>query len=501
VFAGDLGAPSLLAVQAGVAAYGWSTTLCNGGDQEAAWVGSSAEHPVSVLALYRLEDGRFEQLGLSWAHHEAAAAGQALCCPCQQATSSQALGVGCSTTSSASIVAAQALFGPRSEVDPWSGVFAYPPGGAPVGGPLDRRLQVRVDDLDPALHPGAQYFAELRAVAADDARAGNQPGGASWRPLAVGAPTGGAFQLVATGPTQRGAAAVEAWPATRPGVTLARAALADDGELCVASSATSADGGLTWTYEYALANLTSARGARRVRVPLAPGASVTALGFHDVHHHSGEPYDTADWTPLVLAGALEWSTATFAQDAHANALRWGTTYNVRFTSDAPPALGHVLLEAFAPGVGAGVLLPALAPAGGLGAPACAGEPNSTGVPGLLVLSGSPVASDLALGVLAEQLPPQQFGYLLASQLAGFTSHPGGSQGNLCLAGGIARFTGAVTSSGPAGRIVVLPDLGAVPTNPPQQVLAGESWTFQLWYRDAHPGPTSNFTEARTLVFQ
>jgi hypothetical protein len=32
------------------------------------------------------------------------------------------------------------------------------------------------------------------------------------------------------------------------------------------------------------------------------------------------------------------------------------------------------------------------------------------------------------------------------------------------------------------------------------VMPGETWNFQCWYRDANPGPTSNFTDGISITF-
>ncbi len=33
------------------------------------------------------------------------------------------------------------------------------------------------------------------------------------------------------------------------------------------------------------------------------------------------------------------------------------------------------------------------------------------------------------------------------------------------------------------------------------ISAGQTWNFQAWYRDANPTPTSNFTDAVSVLFQ
>ena len=47
---------------------------------------------------------------------------------------------------------------------------------------------------------------------------------------------------------------------------------------------------------------------------------------------------------------------------------------------------------------------------------------------------------------------------------------------------------------PGGKTkTIVVDLTNILTNPPQPVLAGQTWTFQLWHRDV--SNTANFTQA------
>lgn len=125
--------------------------------------------------------------------------------------------------------------------------------------------------------------------------------------------------------------------------------------------------------------------------------------------------------------------------------------------------------------------------------------NSTGDPGQLWVTGSRFVSDADVRLQAFRLPPAQFGYLLAAAQQAFVPNPGGSQGVLCLGGTIGRFTDAAQSSGPLGVIEVEviphdmpPPLGAI--------LPGDTWNFQLWYRDKNPQSTSNFTNGVSVDF-
>ena len=98
------------------------------------------------------------------------------------------------------------------------------------------------------------------------------------------------------------------------------------------------------------------------------------------------------------------------------------------------------------------------------------------------------------------MPANQFGYFLGSQTSGL-SNSADSQGNLCLAGPVARFNAAVQSSGAMGDFALEIDLMNIPITPPIAALAGETWNFQAWFRDANPAPTSNFTDAVSIVLR
>jgi hypothetical protein len=134
----------------------------------------------------------------------------------------------------------------------------------------------------------------------------------------------------------------------------------------------------------------------------------------------------------------------------------------------------------------------------LGARFCApAVPNSAGHPALIHAFGSRavVANDVTL--VAAQLPPGASGYFLASLTHGFLNPPG-SSGFLCLGGTIGRYVGpGQVVFGPVGRLVL--DLSAMPVSPVRPVVAGESWSFQCWYRDGLQG--SNFTDAVEIMFE
>lgn len=123
-------------------------------------------------------------------------------------------------------------------------------------------------------------------------------------------------------------------------------------------------------------------------------------------------------------------------------------------------------------------------------------PNSSGAAARLGAFGW---SDPTFGAVA--LPTGQFALLLNS-LAQGSSVPPGSQGTLCLGGAIGRHTQSVRFSGDSGSVWLDVDLTDLPTpSGPVAVQPGETWNFQVWFRDANPGPTSNFTDAVSVTFR
>ncbi len=123
--------------------------------------------------------------------------------------------------------------------------------------------------------------------------------------------------------------------------------------------------------------------------------------------------------------------------------------------------------------------------------------NSSGRAATISLLGSDVIVDNRLSLLAEDLPSHTLGYFLTSRTTG-SSQPAGSQGTLCLDGTIGRFSASVLASGPKGRFELDVDLTELPGQSPSATMAGETWSFQAWFRDGNPQPTSNLTDARSV---
>lgn len=135
---------------------------------------------------------------------------------------------------------------------------------------------------------------------------------------------------------------------------------------------------------------------------------------------------------------------------------------------------------------------------------CMANANSTGATASIAANGSTAASDNDLTLTASDLPTFGFGFFITSQTQGFVAMPGGSMGNLCLTASIGRYVGPgqIQNSGAAGSFSLVLDLGAVPQpSGTVSVVAGESWSFQAWYRDMGPmGASSNFTNGVEISF-
>ncbi len=346
----------------GTTAYSLGNTHCNLGSCQADWFFQSNRHPVVAQNLFRLDGRGFQQVGQSWVTHGYLPLSGSYCSTECLPADGDHLGVNCSDVNSAAAQAQQSNMGPRSEVHAPTGEFVIPfRTQGQSGNVIYKRLQVHDVDLDPALNPGATYFAELQFVHRDDAAAGHSANNASWRQVTVSPGPGGAFALQLAGATVPGEPAIQAWSAFDPGVLLTDVELPSDGRLTLGARVTDLGGGL-WRYDYALQNSTSHRSVRDFRVPLPQGTMVGGVLFHDVDSHSGEPYATTDWVAHAEDASLVWATDSFDEDPNANALRWGTLYDFGFISQIPPAMGPVTLGLFRPGTPATIAVDTLTPA-------------------------------------------------------------------------------------------------------------------------------------------
>ena len=117
--------------------------------------------------------------------------------------------------------------------------------------------------------------------------------------------------------------------------------------------------------------------------------------------------------------------------------------------------------------------------------------------------GSPELALNNLTLHASSVASQQWSYFLMSQNQASVPDFGGSQGVLCLGAPIVRFimpgTGQVNQTSVAGERSYALDFNVLPQGIVFQ--PGDTWNFQLWFRDLNPGATSNTTDGVTVMFR
>jgi hypothetical protein len=135
---------------------------------------------------------------------------------------------------------------------------------------------------------------------------------------------------------------------------------------------------------------------------------------------------------------------------------------------------------------------------------CNANANSTGVAASMSATGTALVSANNLVLHCSSMPQNSFCFFLTSLQQGFVQNPGGSAGNLCVAGAIGRYVGPgqIQNSGAGGAVQLAVDLTRHPT--PQGLVVvqpGSTWNFTCWYRDAVGGvPTSNFADGLEVDF-
>lgn len=337
----------------GVYAYAFGTTSCNWGDVPATWGSEgNTSYPVIAQNCYRLKDGRFEQIGLAWLKHSFCAVSEPGCGSCQS-TPCSTLGIGCADTYWAGLNADATA--PRSEINAFTGEYSYPFSISPSGPSWSRgRLLLETSDLNNA---DASYFIEGQYVCSDEAPYNNQFNNCSWREVEfsnLGNP--GALNQ-----TQVAEPAIFAWKEKDNEVEIQTIQVPNDGQIHVGSRAYD-NGDGTWDYEYAIHNMNSHRSVGGVMVAYG-NSEISDIGFHDVDYHSGEVIDSTDWSWGENNGVLSWNTTVYEENQWANAIRWGSVYNFRFTSTGAPESGDMTMTLFRPGSPDSITVQAVVPQG------------------------------------------------------------------------------------------------------------------------------------------
>jgi len=316
----------------GFHAYSVGTTSCNIGSSILNWISSTNDHPVIAQQMYRVRDGVFRQIGFAWLKHGFGALQQNLCGTCTPHPNFNALGVGCSDPYGAGLNGQQTSLGPRSDVNPSTGLFPYPFTLTPTVTDTTS-ARIRVDSSLVTNQPaGARFFVEGHYIAKDDAAAGNGLNNASYRETQ-------AFSngnMVLLGSTVQQQPAIYGWQAVDPAVGITTHDVPGDGRFILASNVIPLGGGMT-RYVFALHNLNSDLAASDISIAMPAGATVTNLEFLDADFHSGAGWASTDWTGSAGSGAVTWSSPdTFASNPNGAALRWSMCHTFVFDADAAP---------------------------------------------------------------------------------------------------------------------------------------------------------------------
>jgi hypothetical protein len=340
------------------------TDACNKGTENVEWLAlPDNRHPFIPQNLYRMSSGadnteRFEQIGQSWGKHAFAAASSDTCGFGCNGVGGDHLGSGCSDAYGAGLNGAQDLIGSRAWVNPFTGFFAQNPNPNDHSGhvhaptdPTAHRILVDVDDLNTSLNPGATYFAEAEYIVPHEGTwcqshpdQCNMYNNASYRQCSViGINQPFSFNFV--GSTVREQAAIMAW--TGATVNQGEPDPGNDGIFFVGYKVTGPNAGV-WHYEYAVYNQNLDRAIQSFEVvyPLFPPIVLNNVGFHAPPQHPGfandgtqnnAGYSSTPWIFTTSFTSATWNCETFVENQNANAIRFGTLYNFRFDSTAPPA--------------------------------------------------------------------------------------------------------------------------------------------------------------------
>lgn len=315
------------------------TTSCNRGNVVAPWYGGTNNTPVIQQSCYRVADGRFEQIGLAWLKHSSCAVSEPGCdtwtgLGCQ-GTDCSTLGIGCADTYWAGFNASASA--PRSEINAYTGHYDYPFNISPSG-PSSVRGKLQLTDAD-TLVTGADYFMEASYVERDehlqcDGR--RHLNNASHCKALVNSATN-IVRDQAWGPTAHMVPAIFSWQDFGATVQQFDTVEYDGGPARVNVGWLASDNGDgTWHYEYVVHNQNSHRCIKRLAISVAPGTTLTNVGFHDVHYHSGEEnvIHGTDWTFSQSFNEAIWTAVN--EGTATNAIRWSTSYTFRFDANAPP---------------------------------------------------------------------------------------------------------------------------------------------------------------------
>lgn len=130
-------------------------------------------------------------------------------------------------------------------------------------------------------------------------------------------------------------------------------------------------------------------------------------------------------------------------------------------------------------------------------------PNSTGEAAELIAFGDRSVGAPLFELQGRHLPVGTAALLLVGPDAASVPGAGGGAGTFCIGGQVGRYVHQVRTADEDGLVNFAASAGALPgPKGLRAALPGETWRFQVWYRDAQPlgGITSNLTDAVAVRF-
>ncbi len=359
----------------GYRAFSFGDVTCNIGGDAIVYNAGTSEHPVFASTLYRIMDGRIEQIGVGFVAHTFFPLQSNACSIGCTPAALGSLGAGCSDTIGSALSGSQGDMAPRIEINPYSADMPYPFATfGQSGNSIYKRVKAPVDELS---EEDALYFVEQQYISVAETTDAARNNNASYRQFTV--LENGNIALVGTTQSQR--AAIYAWAdhglgadAPDPSVMISEVQIPGDGIVHVGSKAIDLGDG-TWRYEYAVHNQNSARGIGTFAVP-TQGSAPISTGFNGIEYLDAPDSNISslDWLVSSGSGVTSWQTEDYFFNMDANAIRWGTMYNFSIVSSDAPTTGSVELGMFVPGETESVSGSAVVPGGA----ACAADLTGEG---------------------------------------------------------------------------------------------------------------------------
>lgn len=365
----------------GIGGYAMSTTSCNPGDVNIWWYAPMDQrHPVIVQNMYRIKEGRLEQIGAAYLKHGFFATNttDSTCGVGQHPGTGSLLGLGLTDTYGAGNNSDRYYLGPRSELNPLTGewtafgsFFDVGTGGAVPDGarsltsgqasalPAHKNM-IEVSDQELINQPtGTRFFYEAIYINPRqrvntsspwmyDINMYNQVGVKEVIPSYSTGSGRFTFNELNAGVTKLPFLMIQQYITAVGGSAVANMALPNsEGDIWVSCNPVNVGGG-NYRYEVAVFNFTSDRQVDEVKIPILDGLTVTGIGFRDVDATAAN-----NWAGSYANGEIKWNMPTTGTP---NPLTYGYCYNFWFTANIAPQTNTAHLDLYKAPTGGSTLL-------------------------------------------------------------------------------------------------------------------------------------------------